>query len=147
MQAGSSSAAAGSISASAPKAGFWIRFLAILIDSILVGIVNTAIGAVLNLQPNGRAGLQTLLGIIYYVYFWSNSSPWPGQTLGSRLLNIRVIRTDGSDLSISQALIRYIGLFISVLVIFIGVIWAAFDPNKQGWHDKIAGTYVVKTTS
>jgi uncharacterized RDD family membrane protein YckC len=45
------------------------------------------------------------------------------------------------------ALIRYVGLIISCLVIFIGVIWAAFDANKQGWHDKIAGTYVVKTTS
>jgi uncharacterized RDD family membrane protein YckC len=44
-----------------------------------------------------------------------------------------------------QGLLRYVGLIISFLVIFIGVIWVAFDPNKQGWHDKIAGTYVVKT--
>ena len=67
-------------------------------------------------------------------------------TIGNKLLNIRVIKTDGSDLSIVVALLRYVGLVISVLVIFIGVIWAAFDPNKQGWHDKIAGTYVVKTS-
>jgi uncharacterized RDD family membrane protein YckC len=138
-------ASAASSTATTAKAGFWIRFVAILIDSILVGIVNTAIAAILSLSPNGRAGLQTLLGIIYYVYFWSSSSPWPGQTIGNKLLNIRVIRTDGSDLSLSQALIRYIGLVISVIVIFIGVIWAAFDPNKQGWHDKIADTYVVKS--
>ena len=62
------------------------------------------------------------------------------------MLNIRVIRTDGSDLSISQALIRYVGFVISAICLLIGLIWAAFDANKQGWHDKIAGTYVVKTT-
>jgi uncharacterized RDD family membrane protein YckC len=137
-------APAASSLASAPKAGFWIRFLAILIDGIIVGIVTSALGAILNLNVNGRGGLQTLLGVIYYVYFWSSMGPWPGQTVGSKLLNIRVIRTDGGNLDIGQALIRYIGLIISIIVIFIGVIWAAFDPNKQGWHDKIAGTYVVK---
>ena len=141
MQAASS----GSL-ATAAKAGFWIRFAAIIIDSILLGIVQAAIAAILSLTTNGRSGLSVLLGLIYYVYFWSNSSLWPGQTVGDKLLNIRVIKTDGSDLELGSAVLRYVGLFISVLVIFIGVIWAAFDPNKQGWHDKIAGTYVVKTT-
>jgi uncharacterized RDD family membrane protein YckC len=133
--------------ASAQKAGFWIRFLAILIDSIILGIVTNIIASIFGLNPTGRGGLQTLFGIIYYVYFWSNSSLWPGQTIGNKLLNIRVIKTDGSDLDLGVALIRYVGLIISCLVIFIGVIWAAFDANKQGWHDKIAGTYVVKATS
>jgi uncharacterized RDD family membrane protein YckC len=62
-----------------------------------------------------------------------------------KILNLKVIRTDGSNLDLVQGLLRYVGLIISFLVIFIGVIWVAFDPNKQGWHDKIAGTYVVKT--
>jgi len=139
-------ATAAPIAVSGAKAGFWIRFVAILIDSILVGIVNSALAAILGLNTNGRSGLQVLLGLIYYVYFWSSASPWPGQTIGSKLLNLRVVRTDGSDLAISQALIRYVGFFISGLVLGIGFIWAAFDPNKQGWHDKIAGTYVVKTS-
>jgi len=130
----------------APKAGFWIRFLAILIDGILLAIVNSAVAAVLNLSTSGRSGLSILLGLAYYVFFWSKSSLWPGQTIGSKLLKIRVIKTDGSDLEISQALIRYVGFFISAIVLLIGLIWAAFDPNKQGWHDKIAGTYVVKTS-
>jgi uncharacterized RDD family membrane protein YckC len=143
MQASSS---AGALSTT-EKAGFWIRFVAIFIDGIIVGIVNAAIAAIFGLNNNGRSGLQLLLGLAYYVYFWSSSSPWPGQTIGSKLLNIRVVRTDGSDLTISQALIRYVGFVISALALLIGLIWAAFDPNKQGWHDKIAGTYVVKTTS
>ena len=129
----------------APKAGFWIRVLAFIIDSVILYVVNLIVGVVLNPSTTGRSGIQTLLGIIYFTYFWSASSMWPGQTVGDKLLNLRVIKTDGTDLTIVQAFIRYVGLFVSFLVIFIGVIWVAFDPNKQGWHDKIAGTYVIKT--
>src|SRR5437868_1052141 len=92
---------AGSL-ATAAKAGFWIRFAAIIIDSILLGIVQAAIAAILNLTTGGRSGLSVLLGLIYYVYFWSNSSLWPGQTVGDKLLNIRVIKTDGSDLELGS---------------------------------------------
>lgn len=133
-------------SSGTPKAGFWIRFLAIFIDGIMLSIVNAILGAILNGSTAGRTGLSTLVGLIYFTYFWSSMGPWPGQTVGDKILNIRVVRTDGSDLSLVQALIRYVGLYISILVIFIGVIWAAFDPQKQGWHDKIAGTYVVKAS-
>ena len=131
---------------SGAKAGFWIRFVAIFIDGIIVSIVSAAIVAILNLNTNGRSGLQVLLGLVYYVYFWSNASPWPGQTIGSKIFNIRVIRTDGSDLTITQAFIRYVGFIISAIPLLIGLIWAAFDANKQGWHDKIADTYVVKVS-
>ncbi len=131
--------------ASGTKAGFWIRFVAILIDGILLSIVSSIINIAIS-GTTARSGIQTILGLIYFTYFWSNSSPWPGQTLGSKALNIRVIRTDGSDLTISQALIRYVGFFISSICLLIGLIWAAFDKDKQGWHDKIAGTYVVKAS-
>ena len=52
--------------------------------------------------------------------------------------------TTGAELTLVDAFIRYVGFILSCIVIFIGVIWVAFDANKQGWHDKIAGTYVVK---
>ena len=139
-------AAAAPAAVTGAKAGFWVRVVAFIIDSIIIAVVNAIIAAILNSSTTGRSGIQTLLGIIYFTYFWSGSSPWPGQTVGDKLLNLRVIKTDGSDLSIVQALIRYVGLFVSFLVIFIGVIWVAFDPNKQGWHDKIAGTYVIKAS-
>jgi uncharacterized RDD family membrane protein YckC len=131
---------------SAPKAGFWIRVVAFIIDSVIVYVINLIVGLALNPSATGRSGIQTLLGIIYFTYFWSASSPWPGQTVGDKLLNLRVIKTDGTNLSIVQAFIRYVGLFVAFIVIFIGVIWVAFDANKQGWADKIAGTYVVKTS-
>ena len=63
-----------------------------------------------------------------------------------RIFGLRVIKTDGSDLTFVQGLVRWVGLVISFVVIFIGVIWVAFDAEKQGWHDKIAGTYVIKSS-
>ena len=126
------------------KAGFGTRFLAILIDSIGLAIVSGVLTAITggNATGTGANGLSTLLGIAYFCYFWSSYGK--GQTPGMRVLNIKVVKTDGSQLDLVGAFIRYIGLFVSILCLFIGVIWAAFDAQKQGWHDKIAGTYVVK---
>jgi uncharacterized RDD family membrane protein YckC len=121
------------------KASWWTRFFAVVIDSIAIGIVASVLSRG---DTTGASGLQTLLGLAYFVYFWSANGK--GQTLGMRALNIKVIKTDGSQLDLVGAFIRYIGLIISIACIFIGVIWAAFDGQKQGWHDKIAGTYVVK---
>lgn len=123
----------------------WVRFFAIVIDSIGVGIVSNIVSGVMGADPmsTSSSSLQTLLGALYFCYFWSAQGG--GQTLGMRVFNIKVVRTDGSSLTFLQAFIRYVGLFISVVCLFIGVIWAAFDANKQGWHDKIAGTYVVRT--
>ena len=127
----------------AEKAGWWTRFFAVIIDGFAVAIVNGIITGILYQGDTTTAGgLQTLLGILYFCYFWSSYGK--GQTLGMRLLNIKVVKTDGSQLDLVGSFIRYIGLVISIAVVFIGVIWAAFDGQKQGWHDKIAGTYVVK---
>ncbi|HET7699238.1 MAG TPA: RDD family protein [Candidatus Limnocylindria bacterium] len=129
--------------ASTDKAGWFTRFLAILIDGIGVSIVSGILTNILYQDGGvGASGLQTLLGVIYFCYFWSSYGK--GQTLGMRALGIKVVKTDGSQLDLVGAFLRYVGLFISILCLFIGVIWAAFDAQKQGWHDKIAGTYVVK---
>jgi uncharacterized RDD family membrane protein YckC len=131
------------VAATTEKAGWWTRFFAIFIDSIGLGIVNAALTSILYAgDTTASSGLQTLLGVVYFVYFWSSYGK--GQTIGSRALNIRVVKTDGSYLDLVGAFLRYIGFVISCAVLLIGVIWAAFDANKQGWHDKIAGTYVVK---
>jgi uncharacterized RDD family membrane protein YckC len=127
----------------AQKAGFWIRTGAYIIDAIILGIVGGILNALLRGEPRTAGAINVLLGLVYFVYFWSASGH--GQTLGMRVLNLKVIKTDGSMLTYTQAVIRYLGLFLSFLVVLIGVIWVAFDPEKQGWHDKIAGTYVVKT--
>ena len=119
------------------------RTLAFIVDAILVGIVNGILTSFLFEGDWTRGqGFGTILGLAYYVYFWSSAGG--GQTLGMKALGIKVIRTDGSQLTVTGAIIRYVGLIIAFVCLFIGVIWVAFDANKQGWHDKIAGTYVVK---
>ena len=126
------------------KGGFWIRTLAYIIDAIVLGVIGTIIGGFIDPDPAApsRSSLNLVLGLVYFLYFWSAQGG--GQTLGMRPFNLKVVKTDGASLTIMQALIRYIGLIISFAAICIGVIWVAFDANKQGWHDKIAGTYVVK---
>ena len=125
------------------KIGFLTRTLAFIVDAILLGVVNGLLTSVLFGGDIGRGqGLGTILGLAYYVYFWSSAGG--GQTLGMKALGVRVVKTDGSALTVTGAIIRYIGLLIAFFCLLIGVIWVAFDANKQGWHDKIAGTYVVK---
>ena len=129
--------------ATAEKAGWGTRALAILIDAIGIGIIAAAISSILGADTQSRQyqGLSILLQAAYFTYFWSAAGK--GQTLGSRALNIRVVKTDGSYLDYGGAFLRYIGFVISCVVFFLGVIWAAFDAQKQGWHDKIASTYVI----
>ena len=129
--------------ATTEKIGFLPRVGATLLDLVGLAIVGSVLNAIIFGGDQTRgSGLQTIIGLAYFMYFWSSYGH--GQTLGDRALNIRVVKTTGAELTLMDAFLRYVGLIISLLVIFIGVIWVAFDANKQGWHDKIAGTYVVK---
>ena len=121
------------------KVGFGTRFLAFLIDAIGTGLISSILARG---DQAASTSISTLIGVVYFCYFWSSYGK--GQTIGSRALNIRVVKTDGSYLDLVGAFLRYIGLIISCVVFFIGVLWVIFDAQKQGWHDKIAGTYVVK---
>jgi uncharacterized RDD family membrane protein YckC len=126
----------------APKAGFWMRFIAYLVDGIIVGLPSYALGSiVLHADAATRSGISFLIGITYLVYFWSSYGK--GQTIGMQLLHMKVVKTDGSPLSVTTALIRYVGLIVASIPFCIGLIWAGIDSQKQGWHDKIAGTYVL----
>ena len=130
--------------ATGDKAGWWTRFFAILIDGIGVGIIAAAISGLVGADTRSTQyqGISVLLQAAYFTYFWSAAGK--GQTLGSRALNIRVVKTDGSYLDYPGAFLRYVGFVIACVVFLLGVIWAAFDAQKQGWHDKIASTYVVR---
>jgi uncharacterized RDD family membrane protein YckC len=129
--------------ATTEKIGFWIRVVAFIIDGVILAIISSILSSILFGGDQIRAnGLNTLVGLAYSLYFWSSYGH--GQTVGARIMKIRVVKTDGSELTLMEAFIRYVGLILSFICIFIGVIWVAFDANKQGWHDKIANTYVVK---
>jgi uncharacterized RDD family membrane protein YckC len=132
--------------------GFWIRFVAFFLDGIILTVVTAALAPLLGLGSvfstdagggvnAGAQGLNTALGLFYFVGFWA----WRGQTPGMIPFRLRVVKaSDGSKPDWVVGLLRYVGLIISIIVIFIGLIWAAFDSRKQGWHDKIAGTLVVR---
>ena len=125
------------------KAGFWIRVVAFIIDGIILAILTSILNSILFAgDPVRGNGLNTLVGLVYSMYFWSSYGH--GQTVGNRVMKIRVVKTNGSELSLTDTFIRYVGLVLSFLCIFIGVIWVAFDANKQGWHDKIANTVVLQ---
>jgi hypothetical protein len=83
------------------------------------------------------AGL--IFSVVYYIGAWANS----GQTLGDTLLGLKVVRTQGTPLSMGGAIMRYIGYLLSAAALSLGFLWIAFDKNRQGWHDKIARTVVV----
>jgi uncharacterized RDD family membrane protein YckC len=130
---------------SSAKVGFWVRVVAFIIDGIILGILTGILNSILFAGDSVRGnGLNTLIGLAYSMYFWSSYGH--GQTVGNRIMKIRVIKTDGGELTLTDSFLRYVGLILSFICLFIGVIWVAFDANKQGWHDKIANTYVVKTT-
>lgn len=87
------------------------------------------------------AGFFQLASIAYFVGFWT----WRGQTPGMMLFGLRVARdSDGAKPGLARSLLRYVGYGLSWVALFIGFIWVAFDSRKQGWHDKIAGTVVVR---
>jgi uncharacterized RDD family membrane protein YckC len=89
----------------------------------------------------GLFGLVFLAHLLYHVIFWS----WRGGTLGQLVLGIQVRReSDGRRIGLGRSVLRYVGWLISAWVLYIGLIWAAFDRRKQGWHDKIAGTLVIR---
>ena len=126
---------------SGPRASFGIRFVAVLIDSILVGIV----GAVLSLVLGSTIGsvLNLILGLAYYGYLEGSPS---GQTVGKKAMNIRVIDFNGGGpIGPGRALLRYVGRILSAIPCLLGYFWMLWDSEKQTWHDKIATTVVVPT--
>lgn len=131
-------------------AGFWIRFLASIIDGIVITLVVFPIGffaGMLGLvdPENSSFGvldvLIQILSVVFYVGCWVKF----GGTPGKRILKLKILDADtGEYLTIGKSIVRYVGYIISYLVLCIGLIWVAFDQRKQGWHDKMANSVVVK---
>ncbi len=86
-------------------------------------------------------GIILLVQALYFVILWT----WRGATLGQMALGVEIRNeADGRRISFGRSLLRYLGYLISSWILGIGFIWVAFDRRKQGWHDKIAGTVVVR---
>jgi uncharacterized RDD family membrane protein YckC len=81
-----------------------------------------------------------LLLLAYHIGFWT----WKATTVGGIICQLRVVRVDGRRLGFADALVRGLSSIFSLAVVGLGALWILKDPERQAWHDKIAGTYVVK---
>lgn len=125
--------------ATLPRAGFWLRMGALLIDVVLVGFLMESSGAMLGLWHHG-GHVHFLVLAIYGACMWKLR----GSTVGGLVCDLRVVRADGRPLEWETAIVRALGCFLSLAVCGLGFIWIAFDSAHQAWHDKIAGTVVVR---
>lgn len=131
--------------------GFWARVGASLIDTVMVLLVTMP----LLTAVYGRqyfSSTQMLLGpwdfLISYVMpavavilFWRYRSATPGKmAIGAKIVDAET----GGEPSTGQLIGRYLGYFVSTIPLCLGLLWVAFDKRKQGWHDKMAGTVVIK---
>jgi uncharacterized RDD family membrane protein YckC len=142
-------------------AGFWIRFASYLIDvipiAILGGILNVSLGTGYSCRfgsdnvyrcGGGTGYVGSWLGFLVLGVYWVLTWSLMGASLGQKALGMRVVNAQsGERIDFGKAVIRYVGFVISAIPFAIGLIWAGFDPRKQGWHDKIAGTYVVRPST
>jgi len=145
--------------------GFWRRFLACAIDCVilyflslillLIGLLALKSGGVSfgSIAMTGNLPLGTglfaavyavtalLTGMIYFIWFHGTA----GATPGKMLFGLRVIQISGENMTLGVAFLRWVGCLVSALVFLLGFIWIAVDRRKQGWHDKIAATLVIRT--
>jgi uncharacterized RDD family membrane protein YckC len=142
-----------------PYASFWIRLVCWIIDNVIVGIALFVFFFVLGIvvgiaavstgsEPNTTStSVSFVANLIYFVlyagyfiYFWGM-----GQTPAMRWFGVYVADANtGTAIGFGRAGVRALGYVISVLPCYVGLIWAAFDSRRQGWHDKIATTVVVR---
>jgi uncharacterized RDD family membrane protein YckC len=121
-----------SATAAMPRAGFWIRMAALLLDVLLVGVAMSVL--------SGGGHLHLLALAAYGAVMWKLR----GATVGGIVFDLHVVRLDGRPVDWQTAIVRALSCFLSLAVIGLGFIWIAFDAANQAWHDKIAGTVVVR---
>jgi uncharacterized RDD family membrane protein YckC len=120
-------------------AGFWLRFVAYIIDGILLGIISIIL--VFVTPYSIYSWLMGVITLVYYIGCWT----WWGQTPGKMAMGVKIVTSEGKPISLGRAIVRYFGYIVSGIILYIGYFMIGWDSKKQGLHDKIAGTYVVKT--
>ena len=129
----SPTAAATIAATAAPRAGFWIRMGALFIDIVLVSIIVSV------LDVGDTVWVVALAA--YGAIMWKLK----GTTIGGLVCGLKIVRRDGAELNWDTAIVRALGCFLSMVVGGLGFLWIVFDEDRQAWHDKIAGTLVVRT--
>ena len=126
--------------------GFWIRFLAYLVDSLIVTVGFVGIMLLLGAMGLELAGAEIIF-LVFSILYWALMHSSPRQaTIGKALCGLKVGGPNGERLSLPRALGREAAKIISSLTLLIGFIIAAFTRNKQALHDFVASTYVVRAS-
>jgi len=125
-----------------PRAGFWERMGAAFLDIVVVGVITGIAHGPLGFLVMFVSGppVFLIIALAYFAGLWA----WKGTTIGGIVLKLHVVRCDGQPMTFLAALVRGLAAALSVIVLFLGFLWIAWDHDKQGWHDKIAGTIVVR---
>ena len=132
-------------------AGFWIRVWASIIDTVLLGFITIPIllsiygteyfNSKSVIQGSADFFLSYVLPAIAVIVFWIYKSATPGKmAISAKIVDAET----GGNPSTAQCIGRYFAYFVSALPLCLGIFWVAFDKKKQGWHDKLAGTVVVR---
>ena len=119
--------------------GFWIRLLAWVIDAAIITGGDAAIELAMD-DAVVTAIVELVAGVAYTIGFWLVAAATPGKMI----LGLRIVMADGRRLQPGAALVRYVGTYISAILIFIGYLMIAFRADKRALHDLIAGTMVIR---
>jgi len=125
-------------------AGWWRRLVGYWLDGIFCGVIGGIIG--FGLGASGWVGgsvlFGTIVGVVYWVFFVGHD----GATVGMRILGMRVVPSDGRPkVTYVDAFVRYLMMLVGGWCLALGFLWAAWDSRRQGWHDHVAKTLVVRT--
>ncbi len=116
--------------------GFIRRVIATIIDGIIFAFIPGFFS-----KDNGTASILAIaLDLAYNVWMVGTY----GATIGKMVMALRVTKDNGSKVSYSDALLREIAKYLSAAILMLGFLWVIWDKKKQGWHDKIARTVVIK---
>jgi len=135
-------------------AGFWTRFVAALLDGIILFMVSVVVQlAFTPMLRSGRIDLTLMaLGAVYLVDMAAGATYEGvfvsrfGATPGKMALQLKVVRPDGTPLSLGRAVGRYFAKIVSGIILAIGYIMAGFDPQKRALHDMMCDTRVIKVS-
>ena len=139
-------------------AGIFTRVVAFVIDALIIAIAlaivpwitqillnSVGIGSLTTRWMNGVVRLlasgifAAIFSYAYYAFFWF----FVGMTIGNAVMGIRIVRTNGKRVGPIRTLVRLIGYVIALIPFGLGFFWILIDDRRQGWHDKLAGTFAV----
>lgn len=130
-----------SLEEEAEYSGFWRRVGAYVIDWFILGFIQSPLSFVFFFLPYSYYyDFGSVVNIIYTIGFWGKKSRTPGKMA----LSITIVTEEGQPISTGRAFIRYFGYIPCFLSLGLGFFWIIWDRNKQGWHDKLANTYVIR---